>query len=364
MRNKLFIPETMKSTDNKNKYFHYIGWTLFILVTGSLVSYLFQGPRLFSSFSYYLKFASFGWAYGFAFWFGNSTIGRYAEKKLDRTKNPKKTTIIGLSLLLVYGIIVSVSLPYIYDRFVWGMAKEDIFLDVLIKSLMVMFLDSVVIATYYSSELSNQWVKSIRKNEELKRENLQAKYEVLKNKVNPHFLFNSLNTLSSVIERKPELGSDFVKKLSDNYRYVLEQSDKELVSIDVEMKFVEDYVFLSKIRFGEALLFHSTVPNNTNIQVVPLGLQTLVENAIKHNIISDDMPLKIVVGIEDGFIVIKNNIQKKNIIMPDRKPHGLENLRNRYTYHTDLSMEITESDEFFIVKLPIIKTKSHELLDY
>ena len=207
-------------------------------------------------------------------------------------------------------------------------------------------------------------MKSIRKNEELKRENLQAKYEVLKNKVNPHFLFNSLNTLSSVIERKPELGSDFVKKLSDIYRYVLEQSDKELVLLDVEMKFVEDYIFLSKIRFGNALIFHSTIPKNSDIQVVPLGLQTLIENAIKHNIISDDMPLQIELGIKDNFIVIKNNIQKKNIIMPDRKPHGLENLRNRYTYHSDLSIEITESDDFFTVRLPIIKTKSNELLDY
>lgn len=353
----------MKSIKNKKLYYHYIGWTLFILATGSLVSYLFQGSRLFSSFSYYLKFASFGWAYGFAFWFGNNAIGRYAEKKLDRTKNPKKTTIISISLLLIYGIIIGVSLPYIFDRFIWNMAKEDIFLDVLIKSLMVMFLDSVVIAIFYSTQLSNHWMKSIRKNEELKRENLTAKYEVLKNKVNPHFLFNSLNALSSVIERNPELGSDFVKKLSDIYRYVLEQSDKELVSLDVEMKFVEDYIFLSKIRFGNALTFHSTIPENTDVQVVPLGLQMLAENAIKHNIISDDMPLQIEVGMENDFIVLKNNIQKKNIIMPDRKPHGLENLRNRYTYHTDLLIDITESDEFFTVSLPIIKTKSNELLD-
>jgi hypothetical protein len=102
---------------------------------------------------------------------------------------------------------------------------------------------------------------------------------------------------------------------------------------------------------------------NTNIQVVPLGLQTLIENALKHNIISDDMPLQIELGIEDNFIVVKNNIQKKNIIMPDRKPYGLENLRNRYTYHSDLPIEITESDDFFIVRLPIIKTKSHEVFD-
>jgi sensor histidine kinase YesM len=354
----------MSSIRNKKKYYFYIGWTLFILVTGTVVSYLFQGSRLFSSVSYFLTFASFGWAYGFAFWFGNSTIGCYAEKRLQRTKNPKKTTISSITILLIYGILISVSLPYVYDRFIWGMAKEYLFLDVFIKSLIVMFLDSVVIALYYSTKLSNLWMKSIQKNEELKRENLQAKYEVLINKVNPHFLFNSLNTLSSVIERKPELGSVFVKKLSDIYRYVLEQSDKELVSLYVEMKFVEDYVFLSRIRFGNALAFHSTIPEKTDIQVVPLGLQMLIDNAIKHNIITDDMPLRIEVDIKDDFIVVRNNIQKKNIVMPDRKPHGLENLKNRYTYHTDVLIEIRDSNDFFTVSLPVIKTKSHELLDH
>jgi hypothetical protein len=167
-----------------------------------------------------------------------------------------------------------------------------------------------------------------------------------------------------VIERKPELGSDFVKKLSDIYRYVLEQSDKELVSLDTEMKFVEDYIFLSKIRFGDALTFHSAIPENTNIKVVPLGLQTLVENVIKHNIISDDMPLKINIEIDENFISLQNNIQKKSTIISEKEPHGLENLKKRYEYLTDSLMEITESDDVFLVKLPIIKAKSHELPDY
>ena len=158
-----------------------------------------------------------------------------------------------------------------------------------------------------------------------------------------------------MIERNPELGSEYVKKLSDIYRYVMDQSDKELVTLDVEMKFVEDYIFLSKIRFGEALVFQSTLTEKTSTRVVPLGIQMLIENAIKHNIISDEMPLRIEVGIEDGFIFLKNNIQKKNIIVPDRKPHGLENLKNRYAYLSNLAIEITESDEFFHVKLSIIK---------
>jgi two-component system LytT family sensor kinase len=111
----------------------------------------------------------------------------------------------------------------------------------------------IIFYLYYSTFIANNWIKSIEKNEELKRENLLAKYEALKNQVNPHFLFNNLNTLSGMVEQKPELATAFIKKLSDIYRYVLEQNDKELVSIKDEMKFVDDYIFLSKMRFGEGL---------------------------------------------------------------------------------------------------------------
>lgn len=178
----------------------------------------------------------------------------------------------------------------------------------------------------------------------------------MKNQVNPHFLFNSLNTLSGVVEQNPELATDFIKKLSDIYRYVLEQSDREVVSINDEMKFVNDYIFLLKMRFGEALIFNSDLSAMNNTQIAPLGIQMLVENAIKHNIVSDDMPLKIEIGIEDGFVFLKNNIQTKTIIVSDKKPQGLENLKKRYLYLSGSSIEIIESDNEFIVKLPIIES--------
>ena len=316
----------------------------------------FHGTYLFSSFHFYLKYASFGMALGFAFWWGHSLIRYGTRKNLDWTKNPKKANIISLLMYVVYGLIISPLIPYIYDRFWWDVTGQDIVLDVLIKALMIFSLDMIVISIFYSTDLTKYWIKSIKKNEELKRENLLAEYEALKNQVNPHFLFNSLNTLSGVVEQKPELATDFIKKLSDIYRYVLEQSDKELASIHDEMKFVEDYIFLSKIRFGEALDFKAVLPTKSNIHVVPLGLQMLVENAIKHNIVSDDMPLKIEIGIEDGYVILKNNIQIKTTIASDKKPQGLENLKKRYAYLSDTPIEIIKSDSEFIVKLPIIET--------
>jgi LytS/YehU family sensor histidine kinase len=285
---------------------------------------------------------------------GNKIISNYI-KKLNWRKNLKRANVISLSMYIIYGIIVSVMVPYLYDRFYWNMTGKNLFIDVGIKALICISLEMTFIAIYYSTYLTKYWKKSIEANEELKRENLLAKYEALKNQVNPHFLFNNLNTLSGVVEQKPELATGFIKKLSDIYRYVLEQNDKEFVSIKDEIKFVDDYVFLTKMRFGKGLIFNSYITNDQNPQVVPLGIQMLVENAIKHNIISDDMPLKIEMEIEDGFVIVRNNLQKKKTINSGKEPLGLENLKKRYAYLSGASVEVIESDGKFIVKLPIIE---------
>jgi len=329
-------------------------WMLFFIVIPPIVGYLFKGPKIFSSFSYYITYTSIGYAYGIAFGVGNWLIGKYTEK-LDWTKNPKRANLISFLSLIGYGIIVSIMVPYTIDRFLWRMKGIDVFYDVSTKAFMTIVLDLIVIYFYYSTYLTNSWIKSIEKNEELKRENLLARYEALKNQVNPHFLFNSLNTLSGLVEQKPELATDFIKKLSDIYRYVLEQNDKELVSINNELKFVEDYIFLSQMRFGKGLIFKSCLTKSQNFQVAPLAIQMMVENAIKHNIISDDMPLKIEMENENGFVIVKNNLQRKKTIISGKEPLGLENLKNRYAYLSGVAVEVIESDGKFIVKLPIIE---------
>jgi sensor histidine kinase YesM len=347
----------MKNFKNKKRkaYFNIIKWNLFLIVVANIVAFLFQGPKLFSSFSYYKTYASLAYAYGFFFPWGNKLIGKYTVN-LEWSKNPQRANLISFLLLVGYGIIMSVSIPYIFDRFVWGgMTSKDLIYDVSAKVLIVMVLDLIVIYFYYSKYIINNWIKSIENNEELKRENLVAKYEALKNQVNPHFLFNSLNTLSGVVEQKPELATYFIKKLSDIYRYVLEQNEKEIVSLQDEMKFVDDFVFLSKMRFGNALIFNVNLLANNTIKIVPLGLQMLVENAIKHNIIADDMPLKIEIEIEDEFVIVRNNLQKKKTTNSGKEPLGLENLKKRYAYFSGASVKVIESDSKFIVKLPIIE---------
>lgn len=335
--------------------FNFIVSIVLILVFPILVSFLIHGAKLFSSFSYFMDFTPLGWAYGFAFALGHKLISIYTEK-LDWNKNLKRANVISLSMYIIYGIIVSISVPYLYDRYVWGMSGDDLFIDVAIKALMGFSLDFAFIAIYYSTYLTKYWKKAIENNEELKRENLQAKYQALKNQVNPHFLFNSLNTLTGVVEQRPEQSTAFIKKLSDIYRYVLEQSEQEMVSIDKEMKFVEDYIFLLKMRFEDALIFDTDLKSKNNIKVAPLGVQMLVENAIKHNIISDEMPLQIKIYTKGDKLIVSNNLQKKKTVIAKNEPLGLENLKKRYSYLSNSSVEIISSGKDFIVKLPIIES--------
>jgi hypothetical protein len=345
----------MKFKNKKRKaFFNPIMWILLFTVTPPIIGYLFKGPQIFSSVSYYFTQTSIGYAYGIAFGIGNFGIGKYF-KKLDWAKNPKRMNRITFIVFMGYAIITGIMLPYSVDRFLWGMSGISVFYDVSAKAFITTVLSLIVFYFNITTLVSNNWIKSIEKNEELKRENLLAKYEALKNQVNPHFLFNSLNTLSGVVEQKPEMATEFIKKLSDIYRYVLEQNDKELVSIHDELKFVEDYIFLSQMRFGKGLIFNSHIMKDQNFHVAPLGIQMLVENAIKHNIISDDMPLKIEMESENGFVIVRNNLQKKKTIISGKEPLGLENLIKRYAYLSGAPVEVIESDGKFIIKLPIIE---------
>lgn len=346
----------MKIFNNKKSkvYFTNIMWVLFIAVTPAVIGYLIKGPKIFSSFAFYFTYTSIGYAYGTVFPIGNMLIGKYF-KKLDWAKNPKRTNLITFAVFMGYAIIMGITIPYLFDRFLWDMSGISVLYDVSVKAFIITVISLVIFYFYNKTLISNNWIKSIEKNEELKRENLLAKYEALKNQVNPHFLFNNLNTLSGMVEQKSELATDFIRKLSDIYRYVLEQNNKELVSINDELKFVDDYIFLSKMRFGEGLIFNSNITKGQTFQVIPLGIQMLVENAIKHNIISDDMPLKIEIGTEDNFVIVRNNLQKKKTIVSGKEPLGLENLKKRYAYFSSALVEVSESESNFIVKLPIIK---------
>ena len=198
--------------------------------------------------------------------------------------------------------------------------------------------------------------KSLLVQEKLKHENVRSQLEGLKNQVNPHFLFNSLNTLSYIIPEDSEKGVKFVQKLSKVYRYILEIRDSKLIPVEEELEFLKSYTFLLKERFGENLNIKYDIPKeNLKDKILPLSLQILFENAIKHNVISKKKPLTIDVSVENNKrLIVRNNLQKKKMTMNGTKL-GLENIKNRYLFFSDLKVEILETDEYFVVILPLIK---------
>ena len=181
-----------------------------------------------------------------------------------------------------------------------------------------------------------------------------AKFDALKNQLDPHFLFNSLNVLTSLIDEDPYQAQKFTTSLSKVYRYVLEQKNKDLVSVDEELQFAKTYVRLLKMRFEDSIILY--IPEKSNdpeAKIVPLSLQLLLENAVKHNVVTSDRPLHIKVYEENGLLVVSNNVQEKQVVKKSSGV-GLQNIQQRYGILTDRQVQINKTVSDFSVKLPIL----------
>lgn len=200
------------------------------------------------------------------------------------------------------------------------------------------------------SKIHHLQVQSTR----LEKDKTEIQYQNLINHLNPHFLFNSLTSLNSLIMTEPKQASKFLQKLSLIYRYILQNKDKDMVSLQHELGFVKHYINLQKSRFEEGLQINISVDNEyLESRIVPVTLQNLFENAIKHNTIEKDNPLIISAFIEDNFLIVKNNLQQKKFVETSNK-QGLESLKNLYKYLISEPVETIETDMEFIVKIPLL----------
>jgi LytS/YehU family sensor histidine kinase len=190
--------------------------------------------------------------------------------------------------------------------------------------------------------------------ERLGKEKIQMQYHHLKNQVNPHFLFNTLTSLDGLVHDDPDLASDFIKHMSKVYRYVLEQKEKEVVPVQTELDFIEHYIQLLKIRYGRALEVHIDVSEGAREKgIVTVTLQMLIDNAIKHNTVSVEQPLRITILDEGGYLIVKNNKQVRKQIELSTK-HGLQQLKDLYGYLSTTPVEVVEVNQYFKVKLPLL----------
>lgn len=190
---------------------------------------------------------------------------------------------------------------------------------------------------------------------QIQKVSIQTQFEALKNQINPHFLFNTLSTLMSLIEDDPKQASLFVQELSHIYRYVLQTKDKEVIDLEQELTFIQSYNFLISRRFGDNIQFHIDVPEEYwHYLLPPLSLHLLVENAIKHNAISRRRPLKVEIVVnEANYLVVRNNLQPKSVL-PSSTKIGLNNIKERYRYLTSKQVKINKLENDFIVELPLL----------
>lgn len=213
----------------------------------------------------------------------------------------------------------------------------------------------LVYLIYEATYFFEAWKTNVRKTESLMREGVQSQLEVLKNQLDPHFLFNSMNTLAALIDDTNTDAQQFLERLSDVYRYVLMSRNKNTVSVEEEIAFMDAYVYLNKIRFRDNLLVEKKISLETYQQhVTPLSLQMLIENAIKHNVVSKENPLRISIQQEGNqYLVVENNIQEKTILEKSTRV-GLQNIINRYSLLTERQVQVIQDGGLFTVKLPLI----------
>jgi len=198
-----------------------------------------------------------------------------------------------------------------------------------------------------------KWAEAIKQAHKLKEEKLIFQYETLKSQVNPHFLFNSLNTLSSLVGKDPEHSEKFIQKLSSVYRYVLENQEKDLVPVSSELSFVRDYFALQQVRDQEKIELKIESNGPENAMIMPVSLQMLVENALKHNLASRKEPLLITIHFEGlDKLTVRNNLQPRNQLKASSRI-GLKNLNERCRLILGREIEIQKTMEEFVVKVPV-----------
>lgn len=239
----------------------------------------------------------------------------------------------------------------------WFRVSHDIFTWQKLFSFIAFTVMAVSIFTlvYEILFLSRERELDTKIVEELDRERVQAELEVLHNELDPHFIFNALNTLNHLIITEPENARTFNLRLSEVYKYVLLNKNREMVSLVTELEFIENYIFLLKVRHDNKVVFESdtngTLPGN--IMIPPCALQTLVENAIKHNEFSVEHPLKIKLTLNGEYLKVSNNKRPKPYLV-DSTRIGLRNLNSRYNLVCNKSIIIENKEDKFLVKLPLI----------
>jgi LytS/YehU family sensor histidine kinase len=292
-------------------------------------------------------------------WEGNLRIDHWLNRKYPWITMPGKRILVHLLISTLYSAFIILSISFIFNRFTNSLAiSGKDFLKITSIILAALVLMSVLLLTLeISAQFFRHWKNSLVEIEKYRAESLQAQLQNLKNQINPHFLFNNMSVLSSLVYKDQDKAVEFINQLSRVYRYLLDNQNNELVTVDEELVFIRSYVFLLQIRFDRNLAISVEVKKEDLARLIPpMALQILIENAIKHNEASSEHPLTISVYSAEEKLVVTNNLQLRHQHEPGSQT-GLQNIRARYRFFTDRPVEVLEENNSFIVKIPLLSTK-------
>lgn len=287
------------------------------------------------------------------YWNGACLVIYYFRRKFPEiSKTGRRLMLTGL------GIVTWMSVGGIPIKLLFGLCtlEEAFTWNQHAQFLPFNFIAAAVVSLSYEAfYFFDKWKETFRLNEELKNRQIRTQYEVLQNQMSPHFLFNSLNTLTTIIAEDPKSAIKFTEKLSEVYRYILHNKERELVTLRDEVEFAKAYMFLLSIRYPENLTVDYRVEEKSlDMNLPPLTLQMLLENAIKHNVISKSKPLKVEVYVENGkSVIVRNNLQVKETMAKGTKT-GLENIKKRYGILGGLEINVLADATNFMVTVPLI----------
>ena len=295
----------------------------------------------------------------FIFSFSLTVVNSYyydgLDIRLSWEKVPQKRLWFGAIGSFVLTVLTFGLLRYLIRFYYTGLGIGEFFetetFDSYIVALVITVIATLFIHAFY-------FYRALQKKEVKKQKIIagtaSARFDALKNQLDPHFLFNSLNVLTSLIDEDPRQAQKFTTSLSKVYRYVLEQKNKDLVTVNEELDFARTYVSLLKMRFEDSIVFD--IPekaSNPEAKIVPLSLQLLLENAVKHNVVTSSRPLHIKVSENNGELLVSNNLQEKQVVKKSSGV-GLQNIRQRYAILTDKDMVINKTHSDFSVSLPML----------
>lgn len=329
----------------------------YMVIVGVIISLLLHSVKLADT-------ASTGGNYSFIvsilltfiIWEGNLFLDKQFAKVFPWTQKP----LLRLIVQVITNIFYSAGLIYyalkIYDKYVCIVPEPTqqkfLGISIIIGTLVSLLL----LASEFGSQFFNQWKLSLIEVERYKKESMEAQLEVLKSQINPHFLFNNLSVLSSLVYIDQDKAVEFINQFSKVYRYVIDCNNKELTSLKSELDFIDSYIFLLKIRFGENIIFQLDIDQKYHAHLIPpMALELLIENTIKHNEVSTEKPLYVeILSNTNNYLIVKNKLQPRNDIEHGTKL-GLQNIKKRYAHYSSLPVMVNKNNSFFEVQIPLLK---------